>query len=148
MLFALRLYGTDPTQSLGRFPAGPEPLAGAGIYVNGQGQGISNIDGIFVLSELEEGDSIHSKFTGFENGGVRYSPGSSVEIFLHPQTIDEVEIVESSEGMRISERSIGLEMEMNQKELRRAACCNLSESFENNLYRRQFFRCHHGHSDH
>lgn len=116
----------------GVFPGGPEPLAGAGIYVNGQGQGISNIDGIFIFSELAVGDSIHSKFTGFENGGVRYSSGSSVEIFLHPQTIDEVEIVESSEGMRISERSIGLEMEMNQKELRRAACCNLSESFENN----------------
>lgn len=116
----------------GVFPGGPEPLAGAGIYVNGQGQGISNIDGIFIFSELALGDSIHSKFTGFENGGVRYSSGSSVEIFLHPQTIDEVEIVESSEGMRISERSIGLEMEMNQKELRRAACCNLSESFENN----------------
>lgn len=55
-----------------------------------------------------------------------------MRISLEPTMMDEVTIVEAENAVNLSSKSAAIEFEISQKELRRAACCNLSESFENN----------------
>lgn len=116
----------------GDYPDGAERLSGAAVFVNGKGQGISNIDGEFVLTELKSGDVISTQFAGFQPDSIEFKNQKNLSLLLSPIMMDEVTITESEEAIRLSKKGVGLDFQINQKELRRAACCNLSESFENN----------------
>jgi outer membrane receptor for ferrienterochelin and colicins len=71
-------------------------------------------------------------YVGYENDTVTFSNQTILHIKLKPLTLQEVEITESKEATSystidpINKQTLGI------KELKKAACCNLSESFETN----------------
>lgn len=125
-------FSQVPLEVFGNYPDGSEPLSGAFITINEEGQGITNINGIFLFPSLKEGDVVKAQFAGFSPDTVRFRGQASLQLHLQPLVIQEVEVVEAQEAIKLSNKSAGLDFQINQKELRRAACCNLSESFENN----------------
>ncbi len=128
------------------------PLVGANVYWLGTGQGtVTNQEGRFEIKVSKESKKLIISFIGFQNdtidvgkkvvsgdtdngGGVNTPTGvNDLEIVLKSNTeLAAVEIV----GERKSSYTDYLETKavkvMTEKELFKAACCNLSESFETN----------------
>lgn len=112
-----------------------EPIPFANVYWEGTNYGTStDTNGTFQLAIPEGGKKLISSFVGFSNDT------SVVENFDRPVSINlkrsiELETVTIEHRRRASEMSFInpiQTIDMNEKELFKAACCNLSESFETN----------------
>ena len=55
-----------------------------------------------------------------------------LHIVLQSESLDEIELIERTKATELNNKSASLEFEIGQKELAKAACCNLSETFETN----------------
>jgi len=112
-------------------------IPGANVYWLGTQQGVStNIDGFFKLEfpKIRPYQLVVS-FIGFRKDTLTILPNQqeALKILLSTnQELDEVVIAEKALGSHISRMNPILTQKVTTAELQKAACCNLSESFETN----------------
>jgi outer membrane receptor for ferrienterochelin and colicins len=112
------------------------PLPGANIFWEGSSTGTATAqDGSFSL--MKEGQHHHLlviSYVGYENDTVHiHETTDPIEIILTTnKTLQEVEVLERGPGAHISRTDLIATQQITLGELKKAACCNLSESFETN----------------
>lgn len=111
-----------------------EPIPGANIFWLGTSTGTTTGDnGVFLIERIAGVDKLLVSFVGYRSDTVTITDQSSVKVTLYSnEMLQEVTI----EGRRATTRMdvtnpINTSV-MTEKELFKAACCNLSESFETN----------------
>lgn len=107
-------------------------LPGVSVYWQGTTIGTStDSDGAFKLKRTKESLPLIASFVGFNSDTIRHLPSGSLSIVLKPNIqLQEVEVVHTKKSTEISYMNpIKLE-NIGEKELQKAACCDLSESFE------------------
>ncbi|MEZ4824726.1 MAG: TonB-dependent receptor [Bacteroidia bacterium] len=110
----------------------PQPLAGAGVYWQGTAIGaISGRQGEFRLPRTEETTRLVIAYTGAQRDTIETAGLDSVEITLRPAIdLETVEITARNKTTGISFLNPMKTEIISERELLKAACCNLSESFE------------------
>lgn len=110
-----------------------EPLAGANVWWAETTVGTTtDADGLFEIEPIRRTKLLVTSFLGYRNDTTRVKDRSALTIVLIPddQQLDEV-TVEARRQSVIKSRFSAFDTEsFGQAELCRAACCNLSESFE------------------
>ncbi|NND34605.1 MAG: TonB-dependent receptor [Saprospiraceae bacterium] len=108
------------------------PLVGANIFWLGTTMGVtSEIDGTFRIAPIENSSQLVVSYIGYQNDTVSVSSGVPLVIKLSAgNTLDEVEVVHRKKATEFSFLDPIKVEQINEKELLKAACCNLSESFE------------------
>ncbi|MGH1336402.1 MAG: TonB-dependent receptor [Aureispira sp.] len=113
------------------------PLVGAVVYWKGtQVAATTDVDGWFTIQRLDttQGHLLHIQYVGYALTEVEILPKEErLKLVVEANaTLDDV-VVEAQERGSFSSSLDPLNVEeIGAGELRRAACCNLSESFENN----------------
>jgi outer membrane receptor for ferrienterochelin and colicins len=108
-----------------------EPLIGATLLWQGSDKGTAtDVNGEFTLDKISNTNSLIVSYIGYETDTLQIN-GSYLEIKLvSGKTLDGVVVKGASSGIDMMEpRKIEV---ISAKELQKAACCNLSESFETN----------------
>lgn len=106
----------------------------ANIHWEGTTSGtVADENGKFSLSQSAESNKLIASFVGYSNDTLLISGQSKVEFILVKGTeLGQVEVKEKLEGTYISKlKTIKTEV-ITTSGLQKLACCNLSESFENN----------------
>lgn len=109
------------------------PLAGASIHwLDMQGYTLSDSNGIFRLPIVESKRKLVISYTGYESDTVLVTSSQDMKIVLAAGK--QLQVVEVKGRQRASYLSSGVVRTqiMTERELFKAACCNLSESFETN----------------
>lgn len=105
----------------------------AAIVVNDTLLGVTDSNGLFLWSKAVKGDRIKALFVGSSSPELIYKGESELVLRLKSSTIlSDIEIIDAVDAVRIDSKALDFRQQINARELRRAACCNLSESFENN----------------
>lgn len=111
-----------------------QPLPGANIYWAGTTKGTTTRDnGVFLIDRIPDNNRLVVSFVGYKSDTLTIANETNVKVELRSeQVLDEVTVQgwKSTTGIDHSQ-SINVTV-MNEKELFKAACCNLSESFETN----------------
>ena len=109
-----------------------KPLKDANILLNGTNKGVAtNDNGYFKIGLDEEGSSITISYVGFQTESIKVSGGQHLNIVLNSaKQLQEVKIVANKRSSYVSPIATIRTQVMTDKELFKAACCNLSESFE------------------
>ncbi|MFM1933049.1 MAG: hypothetical protein RL226_2352, partial [Bacteroidota bacterium] len=90
-------------------------------------------DGKFKLSTNGASDTLMFSFVGYQTGYVLYSNQTYIEVALKEgQLLNEAEVVSERASTEMSMLNPLITQSLNRTELKKAACCNLSESFETN----------------
>ena len=102
--------------------------------LNGSNVGIvTNATGFFKLGLKNENSFITISYVGFQPEKIEVKPGQHLNIVLNgARQLQEVKIIATKKATYISAVSPMRTQVMTQKEFFKAACCNLSESFETN----------------
>lgn len=111
------------------------PLPGANIYWEGTTEGTaSDEDGHFHLDKPKNGSRLVVSYIGYESDTIEVGKKlESLEVVLSQnKTLSEVEIASRASGAHVSRAEPLLTQQITIGELKKAACCNLSESFETN----------------
>jgi len=111
------------------------PIVGANIYWLGTTVGTSSdVDGNFSLPISEKSQKVVVSFVGFKPDTISISDrGSSLLVLLDKNIeLDEVVVKERRRGQYLSALDPVQTTKVTVTELQKAACCNLSESFETN----------------
>ncbi len=110
-----------------------KPLSGATVFVNGSTGGIiTNENGFFTIAAIGETNIVVS-YAGSQTKNIVVKPGQHVSVILNTKKeLQEVKITARRKSSYISPSSSIRTLVMTEKELFKAACCNLSESFETN----------------
>lgn len=108
------------------------PVAGASVYWMGTTTGaLSNKDGAFRLPKVEATSRVVVSYIGSQRDTLETEGKDSLIVYLRTEVdLDEVEIVARNKSTSISFLSPMKTEVIGEKELLKAACCNLSESFE------------------
>lgn len=114
-----------------------EPLIGATVnWVNTTIGGVTDIDGWFDIPRLDSTNShiLEINYVGYETVQVEILPSEErLKLVVEDNTTLEDIVVEAKERSSFTSTLDPINLEtIGAGELRRAACCNLSESFENN----------------
>jgi outer membrane receptor for ferrienterochelin and colicins len=111
-----------------------QPLPGATVHWLGTSAGTATRDnGVFMLDRVPGNDKLVVSFVGFKADTMQVGDQSNIKVLLvSDEVLEEVTV----QGWRPSTRfdqtnPINVSI-MDEKELFKAACCNLSESFETN----------------
>ena len=109
-------------------------LAGANVYwLNSQTGTITNTDGSFVIPFKKEYNQLVISYVGFESDTLFIDSPKKVSHWLKPSNaLDEVVVQKKRDAVQKSYFSPQNVVTINSAELLKAACCNLSESFETN----------------
>jgi hypothetical protein len=110
------------------------PLLGANVYWLGTQTGTTaDENGYFQLNRIEGRNYIIASFIGYGTDTIQVKGSGTLQIILSgAETLEDVEIVyrqKSTEIDYLDSRKVEV---VSGKELLKAACCNLSESFETN----------------
>jgi hypothetical protein len=108
-------------------------LPGALIAAPQSGQAVnSQNDGSFSISITDNDSRLIISYVGYEGDTVQLTPASdNIEVVLEaPRKLDEVTIARKRKSTEISLIDPMKTERIGSKELMKAACCNLSESFE------------------
>ena len=108
------------------------PLVGANVYWEGTTVGVAtDVDGRFELDEVKSTHKLVSSYMGYHNDTTHvHSHGELTIVLVSDLELDEVQIVERKMAV-LRSRVSPLQLEtLTGDELCKAACCNLSESFE------------------
>ena len=108
------------------------PLPGVNVYYSGTSQGtITDINGLFNLVNDEKLKQLVFSFSGFKSDTIEINSKKDINLILSEgKILDEFEVVFKQGNYsfsRVDPRDAQL---ITQGELRKAACCNLAESFE------------------
>ena len=111
------------------------PLPGANVYWAGTTNGTTtDEEGAFALKSSAKDHMLVVSYVGYVNDTVHIQQGmQSLEVILmQNQTLKEVEVSERGPSAHISRTDPIATQQITLGELKKAACCNLSESFETN----------------
>ena len=107
------------------------PVVGANIYwIDNSGGTISNIDGKFKLSNPDNKNSYVVSFVGYQNDTLSVASSNAKIILKADSELDAVSIRYNTKSSSVSMLSSANVLNISSDELLKAACCNLSESFE------------------
>lgn len=113
-----------------------EPLVGANVYLAETFEGTStDSEGYFTFQKPQEMNSelLVISYTGYANDTIDMAGQTVVSVVMKTNFVmDEVEIVHKRKSTEVSFINPIKVQNIGQKELCKAACCNLSESFETN----------------
>jgi outer membrane receptor for ferrienterochelin and colicins len=113
-----------------------EPLIGVNIGVLGTTKGaVTDVDGLFILEAVDSSQSIVISFIGYKNDTIAVSniKTQPLNIVLEEGKVLTAVTIKAENGNYRFERFNARDAHIiTQSELRKAACCNLSESFETN----------------
>lgn len=115
--------------------AGKKPMFGVNIWWENTSIGTtSDIHGKFELAKSKESNNLIFSFVGYNNDTIEVKKThQNLEVLLNSNIIlDEVIVGERQVGTHYSRMEIGSVQTISGAELCKAACCNLSESFETN----------------
>jgi outer membrane receptor protein involved in Fe transport/copper chaperone CopZ len=109
------------------------PLAGASVYWLGTAKGVTtNEHGIFSIPLNASGKLIVS-YTGFRTDTLAVSDNSDLQIVMAPtNSLKEIIVTRRQRSTVVNMNSPIRVSTITTRELAKAACCNLSESFETN----------------
>ncbi|MBT8300818.1 MAG: TonB-dependent receptor, partial [Maribacter sp.] len=109
-------------------------LAGANVYWMGSQMGtITDEEGLFSIPFTKEYNKLIISFVGFESDTLTINEPKMVHHSLKPSNqLDEVVIQKKRDAVQKAYYSAQNVVTVNSAELLKAACCNLSESFETN----------------
>ena len=109
-------------------------LAGANVYwLNSQTGTITKGDGSFVIPFKKEHDRLVISYVGFESDTLLINAPKMVHHWLKPSNeLNEVVVQKKRDALQKSFFNPQNVVTVNSAELLKAACCNLSESFETN----------------
>lgn len=110
------------------------PLPGANVYWMGTTSGTTtDADGNFSINLQEGAHMLIISYVGYGNDTLHVHEPAEVEVeFSNALMLDEVQISHRIKSTSISFSSAYNMRHIHEKELTKAACCNLSESFETN----------------
>lgn len=110
-----------------------EPVVGANVYWVGKNDGVTTgTNGIFTINREKGLDRLVISFIGLKADTITVANQTSVKVELKSTTLKEVTVEGWKPATGIDQtRGINTAV-MLEKELFKAACCNLSESFETN----------------
>ncbi|MCU0396217.1 MAG: TonB-dependent receptor, partial [Chitinophagaceae bacterium] len=116
--------------SKGQFKA----LQGASIVWAETGKGTTtNAEGVFAIGQSAGEERLVISYTGFSADTITVNKNEAVMVVLAKSgTLQEVKVTARQRSMYISTTNALRTQVMTEKELFKAACCNLSESFETN----------------
>ena len=107
------------------------PVVGANIYwIDNSGGTISDIDGKFKLSNPDKKNSYVVSFVGYQNDTISVQSSDTKIILKADAELDAVSIRYNTKSSSVSLLSSANVLNISSEELLKAACCNLSESFE------------------
>jgi outer membrane receptor for ferrienterochelin and colicins len=111
-----------------------QPLSGANVYWLGTTQGVTTRDnGVFLIDRFAVSDKLIISFVGHRTDTIVVTDQTNIKIELKSDQVLQEVVVEGWKPSTVANLSAGINViEMNEKELFKAACCNLSESFETN----------------
>jgi outer membrane cobalamin receptor len=110
-----------------------KPLAGASVVWEKLNTGTTtNADGIFYLPDNELANKLVISFAGFRPDTVEKQPRIMLVLRAKDGALEEVTVAARQRSLFISTTQALRTQVMTEKELFKAACCNLSESFETN----------------
>jgi outer membrane receptor protein involved in Fe transport len=108
------------------------PLEGVQVFWLESQQGtLSDSEGHFSIKQSPHDKQLVFRMTGYQTDTVKVT-GSPMHIRLFPASLDEVEIVRRQKSTHVSSIDPSSTQLISSLELTRAACCNLSETFETN----------------
>lgn len=109
-------------------------LSGANVISKKTGKGVAtNESGFFSITPAASQSIITISYAGFQSKEITVTKGQHLNIVLNPSTgLQEVKVVAHQKSSYVSGKSVARTLVMTDKELFKAACCNLSESFETN----------------
>jgi outer membrane receptor for ferrienterochelin and colicins len=110
-------------------------LIGASVYWLGSSQGtVTDANGIFEIAwPAKLPARLVVRYVGYTTDTIPFTEQTELHIRLkQANTINEVEVVETKEATSYSTIDPMNRQTLSMKELKKAACCNLSESFETN----------------
>lgn len=111
------------------------PLPGAHVFFikDQQGGAITDVSGSFVLvTKKQFPHSIAASFVGYNPDTIYLNKARNIQFVLEPETLNEVELVDRKKSTAKSLIKVNNVEWISGAELHKAACCNLSESFETN----------------
>lgn len=113
-----------------------QPLPGANVFWKGTNTGTTTDDNGKYSIEVEEASkNLVASFLGFKSvSKMVISRKGVIDFILLPEglELEEADITGRVDATTVDLKRAGLSFKIDQKELRKAACCNLSESFETN----------------
>jgi outer membrane receptor for ferrienterochelin and colicins len=111
-----------------------QPLPGANVYWLGTTQGVTTRDnGVFLIERFAGTNKLIISFVGHRTDTIVVTDQTNMKIELKSDQVLQEVVVEGWKPSTVANLSAGINViEMNEKELFKAACCNLSESFETN----------------
>jgi len=111
-----------------------EPISGAQIQWIGDKNGVStNAEGYFELLKSSKSNQLLVRCIGFESDTIEVDQEQFLQILLTSKTtLKEMAVQYERKSSEISFIDPWKTTTMNEKELFKSACCNLSESFETN----------------
>lgn len=111
-----------------------EPVAGASALWLGTTQGTTTRDnGVFMIDRNAETDQLVISFVGMRPDTIRVNDRTQLKVILIPDAELQEVVVEGRLPSTTFDHSRAINTQlMSEKELFKAACCNLSESFETN----------------
>jgi outer membrane receptor for ferrienterochelin and colicins len=110
-------------------------LVGANIIFLGTNNGTSTgIDGSFDLKRSSDSDLLIVSYVGFETDTIKITDENVIEITLNgtASKVEDVEVVGVQSSVVLDYKGIENKQIVTKRELQKAACCDLSESFETN----------------
>ena len=110
------------------------PLLAANVYWAGTSHGTSTgEDGHFTIGPEEAAHMLVVSYVGYKNDTMHIHGASEVEVeFSRALALEEVSVVHRIKPTSVDFSSAYNIQNIHEKELTKAACCNLSESFETN----------------
>ncbi len=113
---------------------GSKVLPGANVYwMNSQTGTITNDEGFFSIPYTKEYDKLIISYVGFKTDTLTINEPKKVNHLLNPSNeLDEVVVQQQRDAVEKTYFSAQNVVTVNSAELLKAACCNLSESFETN----------------
>lgn len=111
-----------------------EPLPGTNVYWSGTTRGVATDEnGRFEIGMMPDAEILVFSFVGLGKDSMHVHEPMDLEVELsNAQTIEEVKVIYRTAATYIDLKGAFDVQEMAGKELLKAACCNLSESFETN----------------
>ncbi|MGY6561836.1 MAG: TonB-dependent receptor [Luteibaculaceae bacterium] len=122
-----KVYGFENSKQI--------PLVGASVYFSGSTEGTTTDNkGEFTIENYGNYALLVVSYVGFLNDTLRTAAiDGKIEVVLkNQQDLGEFEVTSRKRSTSISKLEPMKVEHISQKELRKAACCNLSESFETN----------------
>lgn len=114
-----------------------EPIPGANVYWLGTSIGtVTDAEGAFTIDPpLQWPAHLSASFVGYKTDTLTLATPTVEPVRFNLRwtvSMGPVEVIERTDATRLSTRTINATEQIGQKELKRAACCDLSESFETN----------------